>query len=100
MATEPGSTPVRAHPWMALSAPGVIEDMLAQIGASSVAELFEQIPQDHFRKTPLDLPPALTSEMELKRDLVTRLKKNADCEDNLSFPGCRGLAAPCAGHRR
>jgi hypothetical protein len=37
---------------------------------------FEQIPADHFRKAPLDLPPT-GSEMELKRDLVTKLKKNA-----------------------
>lgn len=79
--------PRMAHPWMALSAPGVVDEMLAQIGVSSVEELFEQIPQDHYRTTPLDLPPALTSEMELRRDLVTRLKKNESCEDNLSFLG-------------
>ncbi|MEM0934416.1 MAG: aminomethyl-transferring glycine dehydrogenase subunit GcvPA [Pseudomonadota bacterium] len=78
---------MRAHPWMANSAPGVIEAMLAEIGASSVAEVFEQIPQDHFRKTPLALPPALTSEVELRRDLVSKLKKNDDCETNLSFLG-------------
>ncbi len=77
----------RAHPWMALSAPGALDAMLAEIGAASIAELFEQIPQDHYRKTPLDLPPALTSEMELRRDLVTRLKRNGDCESNLSFLG-------------
>lgn len=77
----------RAHPWMANSAPGVLEAMLAEIGAKSVAEVFEQIPQDHFRKAPLDLPPALTSEVELRRDLVTKLKKNQDCEANLSFLG-------------
>ncbi|MEL6207964.1 MAG: aminomethyl-transferring glycine dehydrogenase subunit GcvPA [Pseudomonadota bacterium] len=78
---------MRAHPWMANSAPGVIGAMLAEIGASSVAEVFEQIPEDHFRKAPLDLPPALTSEVELRRDLVTKLKKNGDCETNLSFLG-------------
>ncbi|MFN3145517.1 MAG: aminomethyl-transferring glycine dehydrogenase subunit GcvPA [Paracoccaceae bacterium] len=77
----------RAHPWMANSAPGVLEAMLAEIGAKSVAEVFEQIPQDHFRKAALDLPPALTSEVELRRDLVTKLKKNQDCEANLSFLG-------------
>ncbi len=77
----------RAHPWMANSAPGMIEAMLAEIGASSVAEVFEQIPADHFRKAPLNLPPALDSEMELKRDLVTKLRKNGDCEANLSFLG-------------
>jgi glycine dehydrogenase subunit 1 len=72
---------------MANSAPGVLEAMLAEIGASSVSDVFEQIPKDHFRKTPLDLPPALTSEIELRRDLVSKLKKNASCEDNLSFLG-------------
>ena len=66
----------RAHPWMANSAPGVIDEMLAEIGASSVKDVFEQIPEDHFRKTPLDLPPALTSEIELRRDLVGNQKKN------------------------
>lgn len=81
------TTDARAHPWMANSAPGAIQTMLDEIGASSVAEVFEQIPQDHFRKTPLELPPALTSEHELKRDLLTKLKKNADCETNLSFLG-------------
>lgn len=78
---------MRAHPWMANSAPGVLDAMLAEIGASSVAEVFEQIPEDHFRKAPLDLPPALTSEVELRRDLVSKLKRNEDCEANLSFLG-------------
>ena len=77
----------RAHPWMANSAPGAIEAMLKEIGAKSVAEVFEQIPKDHFRTTPLDLPPALSSEIELKRDLLSKLKKNADCEANLNFLG-------------
>lgn len=77
----------RAHPWMANSAPGAIASMLAEIGATSVAEVFEQIPQDHFRKTPLSLPPQLASEMELKRELLRKLKKNQTCEDNLSFLG-------------
>lgn len=77
----------RAHPWMALSAPGALQQMLDEIGVKDVAAVFEQIPADHFRKAPLDLPPALNSEMELKRDLVSKLRKNADCETNLSFLG-------------
>ena len=61
--------------------------MLSEIGASSVDDVFEQVPKDHFRTAPLDLPPALTSEIELRRDLVGKLKKNGNCEDNLSFLG-------------
>ncbi len=72
---------------MANSAPGAIQAMLDEIGAASVNEVFEQIPHDHYRTTPLDLPPALTSEIELKRDLLSKLKKNEDCEANLSFLG-------------
>ena len=77
----------RAHPWMANSAPGILEGMLKEIGAATVDDVFAQIPRDHFRTTPLDLPPALTSEIELRRDLVGKLKRNASCEDNLSFIG-------------
>lgn len=77
----------RSHPWMANSAPGVIEAMLAEIGARDVDELFEQIPADHLRKIPLDLPPALVSEVALKRELRDHLAQNQDCERNLSFLG-------------
>lgn len=77
----------RAHPWMANSAPGLLQAMLAEIGASSVADVFEQIPQDHLRKSPLMLPPALNSEIELRRDLITKLRKNHSCEDHLNFLG-------------
>jgi len=72
---------------MALSAPGALQQMLDEIGVKDVSAVFEQIPADHYRKTPLDLPPALNSEMELKRDLVSKLRKNEDCETNLSFLG-------------
>lgn len=77
----------RSHPWMASSAPGQIEAMLEEIGVNSVRELFEQIPQDHYRTTPLDLPPALLSEAELRSDLLSKLKKNGTCEENLNFLG-------------
>lgn len=78
---------ISPHPWMANSAPGVVDEMLAEIGAGSVRELFGQIPQDHFRSTPLTLPPQLSSEMELRRDLLSKLSKNKHCERALSFLG-------------
>ncbi|MFO6463369.1 aminomethyl-transferring glycine dehydrogenase subunit GcvPA [Jannaschia sp. KMU-145] len=81
------SQDTQSHPWMANSAPGALQAMLDEIGARDAREVFAQIPEDHFRTTPLDLPPALTSELALKRDLVGKLTKNADCEGNLSFLG-------------
>lgn len=76
-----------SHPWMANSAPGALKAMMDEIGVSSPREVFQQIPEDHFRTTPLDLPPQLSSELALRRDLVGKLKKNGDCETNLSFLG-------------
>lgn len=80
-------TGITPHPWMANSAPGVVDEMLAEIGVSAVEEVFAQIPADHMRSTPLDLPPQLASEMELRRDLLTKLSKNQHCEAMLSFLG-------------
>ena len=77
----------RAHPWMGSSAPGAKERMLAAIGAERIEQVFEQIPADHFRSTPLNLPPALTSEVDLRRHMLATLRKNEDCERSLNFLG-------------
>ena len=76
-----------AHPWMANSVPALQAAMLAEIGAGSIADLFEQIPADHRLQRPLDLPPGLRSEAQLKRHLTTLLSRTEDCERNLSFLG-------------
>lgn len=72
---------------MASSAPGQIEAMIEEIGVASARDLFEQVPEDHFRKTPLELPSPLVSEADLRRDLLSKLAKNENCEDNLNFLG-------------
>ena len=51
-----------AHPYMPNSLPAIKAEMLQTIGAASVRELFEQIPEDHRLRKPLDLPPAIRSE--------------------------------------
>lgn len=76
-----------AHPWMANSTPEAKAEMLRAIGAPDIESLFAQIPAAHrFRGTP-DLPPALTSEVALKRHMLDLLRRNEDCEANLSFLG-------------
>ncbi|WP_413989581.1 aminomethyl-transferring glycine dehydrogenase subunit GcvPA [Labrys okinawensis] len=75
------------HPFMANSVSTIKQEMLDAIGARTVEELFEQIPADHRLARPIDLPPALRSEAELRRHLLGLLKKNQDCESNLSFLG-------------
>ena len=76
-----------AHPWMANSIPAIKQAMLERIGACSIEELFEQIPAAHRLERPLNLPPGLRSEAELKRHLTSLLRRTESCEDNLSFLG-------------
>jgi glycine dehydrogenase subunit 1 len=78
---------VTAHPYMANSVPEIKREMLDAIGVGSVDELFEQIPREHRLTTPLRLPPALTSELELRSHLLGLLNKNNTCEGNLNFLG-------------
>jgi glycine dehydrogenase subunit 1 len=76
-----------AHPYMANALPSVKAAMLKDIGAKTIAELFEQIPADHRLKKPLTTPAGMKSETELKKHLVGLLRKNVSCETNLSFLG-------------
>lgn len=76
-----------AHPWMANSTDAAKQSMLDAIGATSIDELFEQIPADHRTTRPLDLEPSLASEVVLRRHLLELLGRNRDCESTLSFLG-------------
>jgi glycine dehydrogenase subunit 1 len=72
---------------MANSVPAIKQAMLAEIGARSIEELFEQIPAAHRLTRPLNLPRQLASEAELRRHLTSLLNRNDTCEDQLSFLG-------------
>jgi glycine dehydrogenase subunit 1 len=86
-----GEVPLTAttvtHPWMANSVPAIKEAMLAEVGAASIEELLAQIPASHRLKRPLDLPPGLRAEADLRRRLTAVLARNETCEENLSFLG-------------
>jgi glycine dehydrogenase subunit 1 len=62
------------------------DEMLAAIGVSSVAELFEQIPAGVRLERPLDLPPAL-GEADLARHIEELAARNAHTGTELSFLG-------------
>jgi glycine dehydrogenase subunit 1 len=72
---------------MANSVPAIKEAMLRETGAPSIEALFEQIPDAHRTKHEFALPPALRSEPELRRHMLSLLAKNRSCEDLLSFLG-------------
>jgi glycine dehydrogenase subunit 1 len=75
-----------AHPYMASSTLEEKRELLDEIGAADVEELFAQIPAAHRLARGIELPPAL-SEVELARHLLETLARNGDCQRNLSFLG-------------
>ncbi len=77
----------RPHPYMPNSAPAVRRELLDSLGLIDAESLFEQIPTDHRHATPFNLPPALTSELELRRHMLSLLDKNRSCEEALNFLG-------------
>lgn len=84
-------TPV--HPYIPNAAPATRDAMLRAIGASSVQDLYADIPV-HLRMTePLDVPPALRSEAELVRHVEGLLSRNTSTREVLSF-----LGAGCYPH--
>lgn len=76
-----------AHPYVPNSVPQVKEAMLRAVGASSVDELYGAIPEHLRLRRPLDLPPALASEQELRREVEGLLARNQSCAETLSFLG-------------
>jgi glycine cleavage system P protein (glycine dehydrogenase) subunit 1 len=61
-------------------------EMLAAIGAESIAELFEQIPESVRLDRPLALPAGM-SEAEVYGRLAELAARNADCEEQVCFLG-------------
>ena len=75
------------HPYIPNAEPRIKRSMLEAIGAESIEELYEDIPPELRFQGLLDVPPAIHSEAELARYISELLKKNENCQDNLSFLG-------------
>ena len=77
----------RVHPYIPNSVPEVQKEMLDAIGATSIDELYQDIP-DHLRFMGImDLPEPLVAEHDLKRHVNQVLARNRTCEEHLSFLG-------------
>jgi glycine dehydrogenase subunit 1 len=85
--------PVPVHPYIPNSAGPVKAAMLAEIGASSIDDLYADVPDSIRLGRPLNLPEALTSEADLVRHMDALLARNRTTQDTLSF-----LGAGCARH--
>ena len=77
----------RAHPFMPNDTRARKAELLGCLGLDSIEPLFAQIPAAHRLAALPDLPPALTSEVELARYLKTTLARNRPAAEALSFLG-------------
>lgn len=82
------------HPYVPNAAPGPRRKLLEAIGVADVMELYAAIPEALRVKGPLDLPPALPGERDLRRHLEEIVARNRACDGAwLNFRG-----AGCAHH--
>jgi glycine dehydrogenase subunit 1 len=75
------------YPYIPNSVPEVKAQMLREIGAESIDEFFEDVPDGLRLKGDLNLPAPLLSEAALKRHVAGMLERNGTCEKFLSFLG-------------
>jgi glycine dehydrogenase subunit 1 len=81
------------HPYIPNSAPVNRMEMMRELGIQDVDELYEDIPERLRFRGVMNIPPAIASELELRRHMSNILNKNTSCEEYLSF-----LGAGCAQH--
>ncbi|RZS59832.1 glycine dehydrogenase subunit 1 [Xylanimonas ulmi] len=75
------------HPYIPNSASEVRQAMLDAINATSVEELFADVPEALRVQGALDLPPALPVEQDLARHVADLLSRNASTDERTSFLG-------------
>jgi glycine dehydrogenase subunit 1 len=81
------------HPYIPNSEPGVKEEMLEAVGATSMDEFYADIPENLRLREGLNLPPPFLSENNLVRHIEGLLTKNQTTRDHLNF-----LGAGCYQH--
>ncbi len=81
------------HPYIPNSEPSIRREMLAQVGARSTEEFYEDVPAEIRLKRPMNLPPPLPSEYALKRHVEGILAQNRAAGEYISF-----LGAGCYQH--
>ncbi len=75
------------HPYIANSVPEVRSEMLRETGVKNVENLLSVIPEELRIKRPLNLPPALRSEVDLRAHVEGILSKNKTAKEYLNFLG-------------
>jgi glycine dehydrogenase subunit 1 len=74
------------HPFLPNLDERIVKEMLRRVGASSVSELFADIPEGFALKRKLAIPPGLP-EASVRREVTRRLSKNVTPPNALCFLG-------------
>jgi glycine dehydrogenase subunit 1 len=75
------------HPYIPNSDIEIQNEMLKEIGLTSLEELHDEIPDDLIFDGVMDIPKAIKSEFLLKKHVMNLLNKNKNCNENLNFLG-------------
>jgi glycine dehydrogenase subunit 1 len=75
------------YPYIPNSVPEIKAQMLREIGASSVEDIYTEIPHHLRFKGKLNVPGPFPSEYELRRHIEALLHKNKNCKEHLNFLG-------------
>jgi glycine dehydrogenase subunit 1 len=75
------------YPYIPNSVPTVKNQMLKEVGAKSVEDFFEDIPNKLRLKKNMNLPKPLLSEYSLRKHIEGILSKNKTCQEHLNFLG-------------
>ena len=78
---------MNSHPYIPNTAPEVRKEMLKEIGAKGIDDLYADIPEFLRFRDKLNMPEALSSEKELRRHIEEIIAKNTSTDDALSFLG-------------
>ena len=83
----------RVYPYIPNSVPAVKAEMLNEVGAKDIMELYEEIPENLRYSGKLNLPEPILDEYSIKKHLEGLLEKNKNGNQYLNF-----LGAGCAQH--
>jgi glycine dehydrogenase subunit 1 len=83
----------RVYPYIPNSVPEIKAQMLKEVGANDIMDLYEEIPENLRFKGRLNLPEPILDEYSLKRHLDGLLNKNKNANEYINF-----LGAGCAQH--
>lgn len=81
------------YPYVPNSVPEIKAQMLKEVGANDIMDLYAEIPEHLRLKEKMNLPEPILDECSLRRHVEGILNKNKNCTEYLNF-----LGAGCAQH--